>query len=148
MRNIIYGPDHHDEIGRFVCDRINKQWIPEACTAIGLEENGEIIAGVLYDDFNGANVCMHVASLPGKKWMTREYLWFCFHYPFEQLCVKRITGLVAGSNAATLNFDKHLGFIEEARLHDAHPDGDIIVLVMRKEDCRFLRGRNVHKMAA
>jgi RimJ/RimL family protein N-acetyltransferase len=106
---------------------------------IGLEEDGELIAGVTFDNFNGASICMHVAAAEGKRWMTREYLWFCFHYPFEQLGVKRITGLVPASNTVAQRFDEHLGFKLEARLKDAAPDGDLLVYAMFKDDCRFLR---------
>jgi len=34
-----------------------------------------------------------------------------------------------------------MGFAEEARLKDADPHGDIILLTMRKKDCRFLGER-------
>lgn len=96
-----------------------------------------LVAGVLYEDFNGANLLMHVAA-EGKYWLDRRYLWFCFWYPFEQLRCKRVTGVVPATNEQAIIFDQHLGFKLEAVLKDAHPTGDLNILVMRKEDCRWL----------
>ena len=120
-----------------------------AAVGIGLEQDNSLIAGVVFNDYNGANICMHVASDNSKRWMTKEYLWFVFYYAFEQAKVKRITGLVPESNYEAIKFDTHIGFSEETRLKDAHPDGDLIVFVMRKESCRWLR-RNKYeqKLAA
>lgn len=104
---------------------------------IGIEEDGNLIAGVVYDYYNGASICMHVAAI-GKRWMTREFLWYCFYYPFVELGVKRITGLVPESNLAARRLDEHLGFKLETRLKDADPTGDTLVYAMFKDDCRFL----------
>jgi len=112
-----------------------------AATGIGLERGGSLIAGVVYSDWNGANINMHVAAVPGRKWLNREYLWFCFYYPFWQVGAKRITGLVGEGNADARRFDEHLGFKLEARLKDAHPTGALLVYVLRKEDCRWLAMR-------
>jgi RimJ/RimL family protein N-acetyltransferase len=112
-----------------------------AATGIGLERGGNLIAGVVYNDWNGVNICMHVAAVPGRKWLNREYLWFCFYYPFLQVGAKRITGLVGEGNEDARRFDEHLGFKLEARLEDAHPTGALLVYVLREEDCRWLAMR-------
>lgn len=121
-----------------------RQYVPglvasEGQTVIGLMRWGRLVAGVLYEGFNGRNIWMHVAAEPGARWMTRDYLRACFAYPFKVCGVQRITGHVEESNAAARRFDEHLGFREEARLSGAAPDGgDVILYVMRREDCRFL----------
>lgn len=110
---------------------------------LGLERNGELIAGVVYEGYNKYNVWMHVAAQPGARWMTREYLWYCFHYPFVELGVQRVSGYVEASNHAARRFDEHLGFKEEARLAGAASDGgDVISYVMWRDQCRFLRKEN------
>lgn len=107
---------------------------------LGLERDGELIAGVLYEGFNGRNVWMHVAAEPGKKWMTRDYLRYCFHYPFNEMGVDRVSGYVSASNADARRLDEHLGFKQEAVLAGAASDGgDVLIYVMRRGDCRFLR---------
>lgn len=107
--------------------------------SIGLRKDGALVAGVIFDGFNGRNVWMHVAARPGRDWMTRYYLRACFHYPFVTCGVDRISGYVNESNQQARRFDEHLGFKEEARLKGAAPDGgDVIIYVMWRQDCRFL----------
>lgn len=107
--------------------------------AIGLERHGSLVAGVIYEGFNGVNVWMHVAAVPGARWMTRAYLRYCFQYPFDEMKVKRISGYVNASNQAARRFDEHLGFRREAVLAGAAPDGgDVLIYVMRRGDCRYV----------
>lgn len=106
---------------------------------LGLERDGELVAGVMFEGFNGRNVWMHVAAIPGARWMTKEYLRYCFHYPFNEMGVDRISGYVNESNEVARRFDEHLGFHEEARLKGAAPDGgDVLLYVMWRDDCRFI----------
>lgn len=107
-----------------------------------MERDGQLIAGVVYDGFLGPSINMHVAALPGSRWLNREFLHACFAYPFVQLGCRRITGLVASTNAAALKFDFGLGFEYETLLKDAVPGGDLLILVMWKENCRWLRGKD------
>jgi RimJ/RimL family protein N-acetyltransferase len=107
--------------------------------AIGLARDGKLVAGAVYEGFNGVNMWVHVAGLPGRSWLNREFLKAGFRYPFIQCGVKRLSGYVNASNTDARRFDEHVGFKEEARLRGAAPDGgDVIIYVMRKEDCRFL----------
>ena len=111
----------------------------EGMTAIGLEKDGELVAGAVYEGFNGHNMWVHLAGLPGRDWLNREFLQAGFRYPFLQCGVSRLSGYVNASNTEARRFDEHVGFREETRLRGAAPDGgDVIIYVMRKEDCRFL----------
>lgn len=105
---------------------------------IGMEEDGELIAGVVYNEYNHVNVNMHVASIGNRRWMTRDYLYVCFDYPFNQLGARRITAFIEDENKDAIRFDEHLGFKYEARMKGAYVNGDILIYVLRKEDCRFL----------
>lgn len=106
---------------------------------LGLERDGELVAGVLYEGFNQHNIWMHVAAEPGKKWLNKEFLRYCFHYPFVELGCTRVSGYVEASNADARRFDEHLGFQPEAVLQGAAADGgDVILYVMRRDDCRYL----------
>ena len=106
-----------------------------------IEEDGAgmLIAGVWYEGYNGANMNIHVAALPGRRWMTREFLYATFAYPFVQCNVRRLTGLVPESNTDAQRFDEHIGFTLETRLKEATPDGDLLVYRMFKDECRWLR---------
>lgn len=125
-----------------VYDFVSK-YMPMAMVAgmkgIGLEKDGELIAGALYEGFNGQNVWAHLAGKPGKRWMNRQFLWYGFHYPFNEMGVKRISGYVNASNTEARRLNEHFGYQEEARLKGAAPDGgDVILYVMWRENCRFL----------
>lgn len=113
-------------------------------TSIGLEKNGDLIAGVVYDGYNGRSICMHVASDGSKHWMNREYLRVCFDYPFRQLKVNKILGLVDSTNTAALAFDKALGFVLEAEIPDAGPVGNLCILSMSPSGCRWLHLKERH----
>lgn len=120
--------------------------------AIMLFDDLTIVAATIYTDFTDRNLCMHIASDGTRRWMTRAFLFASFSYPFEQLGVARVTGLVAASNPAALRFDLHLGFRIEGRLRTASPDGsDLLVLGMLRQECRHLRaehGKQGRKRAA
>ena len=113
-------------------------WTPENSSTIGWIENGEIVNGVWYEDFNGKSVTCHIVL---KKPLNRRYLAIIFDYPFIQLGVSKIIGPVKSSNQKAIELDKKFGFKEEARLLDAFPDADLIFFVMNKEECRFLGER-------
>lgn len=107
---------------------------------IGLEKDGDLIAGVLYEGYTGHNIWMHVAAEPGGKWLNKAYLKTCFAYPFLQLGCDRVSGWVEASNDQARRFDEHLGFEQEAVLSRAARDGgDVLIYVMWREECRFLR---------
>ncbi|PIM52103.1 hypothetical protein CS062_16240 [Roseateles chitinivorans] len=126
------------EVADFMRTRLPGFRLCEGARAIGLRRDGVIVAGVIYEGFNGPNIWMHVAAVPGRRWLTREYLLACFRYPFEVCGVQRITGYVDASNTDARRFDEALGFKEEARLKGAAEDGgDVILYVMRREDCRY-----------
>lgn len=143
MKSILTGRD--SIVGPWVCARAGGTWSVGRGATVGLLDSGKgLVAGVLYEDYNRANLLMHVAAVPGKAWLCREYLWFCFHYPFVQLGCKRITGIVPSVNTQAREFDERLGFTLEATLKDAHPEGDLLVYKMTKQDCRWLNIKRKH----
>jgi RimJ/RimL family protein N-acetyltransferase len=80
---------------------------------------------------------MHIAA-EGKRWMNRQILFAAFDYPFNQLGVRRITGLVPGKNMQARGFDEHIGFRLEGVMRNALKDDDILVYGMLREECRWL----------
>ena len=108
-------------------------------TAIGLaNEQGQIVAGVVYQNFIKTCIDVHIAAV-GRRWATREFLGECCRYPFEQLGCRRMTGLVPGKNARGADFDEKFGFKWEGRIRHILPDGDDIIMYgMLREECRWL----------
>lgn len=126
---------------RFVAQHVDAETFKDYA-AIGLERNGELIAGVLFDNKSGANIHMHVASNGTRHWMTPAYMAACFRYAFVQSECKRITGLVRADNVDAQRFDEHLGFKREGQLRAACTDGtDLIIYGMLKEECRYIEGK-------
>lgn len=123
-------------VGRWVCAKAGGTWTPN-CTAIGQEIDGKLIAGILYDGFTGASIAMSSRCDDPRK-VSRRFYWMIFDYPFNQLRVKRVTGLVSTANKLAQRVNEHLGWKKEAQLEDYFPNGDAIVYIMRREDCRWL----------
>lgn len=128
-----------DDVVRWVAARTNEHGNFGAAVGIGWARDERLVAGVVYNEWNGVNVCMHVASDGTRRWMTREFLRIAFDYPFNQAGVNRITGMVGEGNVQARRFDEHLGFRLETRLAGAHPTGDLLVYVMWRDECRWLR---------
>jgi RimJ/RimL family protein N-acetyltransferase len=128
-----------DSVLPFVQSKVDGLPKTEGMTAIGLRKGGELVAGVIYDGFNGHNVWMHVGAHPGKRWLTRSFRAAAFIYPFTQMGCSRVSAYVECTNLTARKFDEHIGFHQEAVLTGAASDGgDVIIYVMHKEDCRFL----------
>lgn len=106
--------------------------------AIGLERDGQIVAVVVFDTFSAVDVHMHIASDGTRAWMSKSLLLAAFAYPFAQLKLNRVTGVVPAKNAEAVAFDLHLGFEPEGRCEKALPDDDIIILGMQRSRCRFI----------
>ena len=109
------------------------------CTVVGLERDGRIIAGALYEKFNGHNVIFHGASDGSKKWATRGFIRELCRHPFVNMGAPRMSTPVASSNEAAIRFDLAMGFEEECRQKSAAHDGsDLVWLVMWKDKCKWL----------
>lgn len=137
VKRVVVGRD--ELFGPWLCSTIGITWIPGRGSTIGLWDDVKCVplAAVMYDSFNGASIVGHLVG-SGRKWMTRDFLWFCFYYPFEQLGVNKIIGPVPSDNYEARRLDEHLGFTLEATLKDAAPKGDLLLYSMTKEQCRWL----------
>lgn len=129
-----------DPVFGFVRDLVPGLPRTEGMRAIGLRRRGQLIAGAVYEGFNGRNMWVHLAGAPGARWLVRPFLFANFDYAFRVCGVERLSGYVNASNAAACKFNEHIGFHEEARLKGAAADGgDVILYVMWRDDCRFLK---------
>lgn len=136
MIQTLYGRDK--EVIKFVGERVDENDFGSAI-GIGQYKDGKIIAGVVYNLYNGPSICMHVAAEPGSRWLTRDFLFRVFAYPFIQLGCNRVTGLVRTDNMEARRFDEHLGFKQEGVIRKGASNGmDMILYGMLKEECRWL----------
>jgi RimJ/RimL family protein N-acetyltransferase len=129
--------DRPAEVARWVCERVGGSYDPGSMTALGLERDGVLIAGVMFDHYNGRSVAMHVAG-DGGHWMTREFARACFGYAFNQLRVGKVLGFVDSTNTAARRYDEHLGFVLEATITGAGKTGDLLIYSMTPQQCRWI----------
>ena len=103
---------------------------------LGQVSDGQIRAVVVFCGFYGKSCMIHVGA-EGQHWMTKDYLKEVFNYTFNKLKLKVIIGTVSGSNKKALKLNRHLGFRDVATIPDAHDDGDLVILEMRPEYCKW-----------
>lgn len=144
MRKIVW--DRPEEVMKFVADKVGENNF-ERYSAIGLEKDGNLIAGVIFKNKNASSIMMHVASDGSRHWMTPAYMAACFGYAFNQEKVNLIIGLVRADNYEAQRFDEHLGFKRLGQLPQACSDGtDIIIYGMLKSECRYLGGKHYARL--
>lgn len=106
-------------------------------TAIGVRRRGELIAGAVFEGFNGQNIWLHVAARSAHA-LTRRFLALCLGYAFVTCGVQRMSAMVAASNSPCLRAARKLGFECEAALSRAAEDGgDVFVMVLWRQRCRI-----------
>lgn len=141
MRKLIF--DETERVVAFMKEQLqrNPAWHDDV-QAIGVEdETGQLIAGVCYENFTLCDVNIHIASRPGiKNWVTREGMVRVYQYPFILCKLRRITALLEASNHAARRMNTHMGFVVEGIKRNAYPNGDMLIMGMLKEDCRFIKG--------
>jgi hypothetical protein len=125
-----------ERIGPWVHERAGGHYVPGSA-GIAIERDGELVVGVTYDSYTGSNIIIH-SRCDDPKATSRRFYWMIFDYPFNQLGVTCVRGLVSTGNAHAQEINGRLGFQGEAMLKDYFPDGDAIIYVMRRENCRFL----------
>ena len=132
--NIVNG----ERVGAWVARRIRGGSFEERSQAIGLECNGELVAGVIYENFNHKSIWCHIA-VEGR--MTPTYLAAIFHYPFHTAQVDKIIVPVGSDNEESVRLVEKMGFSQEARIKEARPEGDLILYSLTREACRYLGER-------
>jgi hypothetical protein len=124
--------------GEWVREKIPKvaKWT-EGFKSLAALENGEIRGAVVYDAFTPYDCCIHVRlDKPGCKsnWVLKQV----FAYPFEQLGLKRITGLVGTGNLKGQQLCLWLGFVLEGRKTFGLGDEDELIYGMTAGSCPWL----------
>lgn len=130
--------DDQEMMVRWAEKRIGFPFRPDAKAIGWLGYQGDLKAVTVFDGFSPCDCNIHVASDGSKRWLTRGYLRAIFAYPFIQLGLRRVTGLVPARNEAALKLDLGLGFEREGYCRNALPDDDIVLLAMLRESCPFI----------
>ena len=89
--------------------------------------------------FIGKTCQIHVVNF-NKKYTPRKLLWATFDYPFRQLGLESLIGIVNSNNEQAMKYDQNLGFKEVHRFVGLHDNGgDIVIFEMKKDECRFVK---------
>ena len=106
--------------------------------ALGLQRNGELVCGVSYDHWNGRSIFANIV-VEGR--MTPAFVAAIFDYAFNVCNAEKIIVSVVDNNEKSIRLAKKMGFVEEARIKDADPNGDFVFLTLSKDQCKFLEPR-------
>lgn len=136
MRHVI--TQQNSFFGPWIAERLGIEWKPGMGETIGLfDEVRGPVAACMYENCNGKSIMLHLAG-EGSDWLNREFLWYVFYYPFEQLGLWKIIATIDASNLKCVKLAKHCGFTLEATLKDACPDGDLLIYTITKSECKWL----------
>jgi RimJ/RimL family protein N-acetyltransferase len=124
--------------GHWTAGQTKGKYFEANSQSIGLKQNGEFVAGVIYENWNRRTITCHIA-ISGR--LTPRYLAIIFDYPFNVCDVKKIIVPVDSTNSKSVNLVEKMGFIEEARIKDGMADGDMILYTLAKNDCKYLGER-------
>ena len=125
-----------DPVCAWVADRSGGEYFGGG-VGFGIERNGQLVCGVLFENFTGRSMQIHVAKTPDGR-MSRAWLRALFRYAFDHCKVNKIIGVIDSENSESLRFTRHIGFTDEAVIKDAGPAGDFHILTMTRNQCRFL----------
>jgi RimJ/RimL family protein N-acetyltransferase len=130
--------DEVQRVAAWVASRTGQDTTWGECYALGIERDGEIVSGVVFNNFNGVSASAHIAvDKPGKDMLL--LIRSACDYAFRHAGLKRLTGMVPASSPKVMEFDLKIGFQYECTMKEAAYDGsDLNVLVMWARTCPWL----------
>lgn len=132
--------NQRERVGSWVADKIGNKTPWHLYEAIGIEKDGELIGGVVIDNYiHEARCSIHCAGI-GRKWLNRKFLFIVFDYVFRQLKCNAVLNAIDGRNLDSIKFTSHLGFKEVHRVKGGSYNGaDAVLFEMLKSDCRWIK---------
>jgi RimJ/RimL family protein N-acetyltransferase len=130
--------DDKERVGAWVAAQTGQTSSWGEFYAMGIEQDGTLVAGIVFHQFNDSNAVTHIAvTKPSKRLV--ELLRHAANYAFNRVGLLRLTGLVTSGNIQALRLDLHLGWELEFTMKSAGARGeDMHVLVMWPDKCRWL----------
>lgn len=131
---ILFGSIDH---ARLIARRAGTGFDPDVDYVLSLV-GPQLLGGVIYTEYTGRAVQMHMAGFrPG--WPTPQFMWAIYDFPFGQLKVDQVIGTVPSTNKRALTIDYKMGFKHVATIPGVVPGGDMEVLAMRADECKYLK---------
>ena len=101
----------------------------------------QLKGGVLFTNYRVGSVGIHMAGFR-KNWVSKAMLYLAFHFPFRQLKVKKLFGMVPERNVEARISDLKLGFKIEYLTHDVYGYEDgvngMYLMSMTEVECKWL----------
>jgi hypothetical protein len=101
----------------------------------------QLKGGVLFTNYRVGSVAIHMAGFR-KNWVSKSMLYLAFHFPFRQLKVKKLFGMVPERNVDARNSDLRLGFKIEYMTEGVYGYEDgvngVYLMSMTEAECKWL----------
>ena len=122
-----------EHVAEFVARHVQSRFVPPF-TAIGIERDGAIVAGIVFNCWTGPDIELTVASLPGG--ISRTLLRAAADYVFRQSgCIR---ASFTTENTSVIELAKRLGAKPEGRKQNLYGAGrDGFLLGILKDNWRF-----------
>lgn len=145
MNKIIF--DQKDRVNNWAYKKVGRESPFTNFYAIGVERQGRLIGGVIFDSFATETRCsMHCVGVENN-WCSKELLYHCFNYAFNFAKCKVVINTVSSANKVSIDFTKHVGFKQVGKpIKDGAIDGDLVILAMHKKDCRWLEFKGKYEL--
>lgn len=128
-----------EQAGYAIAEAVDSSFCPGRDQVVSRHEGGELYGGVIFQWYCGASIQAQLAGFK-PNWVTSDFLWASFHYPFEQLNCKVLFATTKSTNTRALRIYAKLGFSERMRTPNTFHDGsDLVMLSMAREECRWLK---------
>ena len=125
-------------VGYWVAKKVRGFYHEESSQAIGILKGDEPKAGVIYENVNGVSCTCHIAiECP----LTPKFIATIFDYPFTFLGLEKIIAPIGEGNDESIRLVEKMGFAQEAKIRNAHPDGSLLIYTMNRATCRFTKDR-------
>lgn len=114
-----------------------------AAVCIGLERNGELVAGVQYEQYSGVGGSMLVSiAVTGRP--TKTFMRYICDYAAYEAKVNMVYAMVGEGNTKSQRLVEQMGFVRLCAVPQSHPTGATYLYGLWKSGCKYLTRRLQH----
>jgi len=118
--------------------------------AIGVENGGKLIAGIVFHDWQPRFKTMQVSmAATDPKWAARGVILKILSYPFDEVKVEKLWAAMPYKNERAIRFNTGIGFVREGTLSRHFGTDHAVIARMFRKDYERLKDKwNGQKLAA
>ena len=136
--NIVINSDNIQEFADWIKPRADVHINDIANSSyIGFVENNKIIGAVLFTNYDGNNIYIHVA-FDTPKCVNKKTIKLMFDYIYNQIKCKRATAQCDDTNARIKKLVEGVGFIREGTMRNMAGKNNLAVYGMLREECKWV----------